>query len=505
VKNQNKTNQNWREIWKLALPYLKSVLVVIAASIISIPVHYIIEPVNLVMIYLAAVIVSAIFLGQGPTLLASILSVLMFDFFFVEPHLSFTVVDTQYLLTFFGLVAVGAIISNTTAKLRNQLATVRQREANTAALSSLSQDLTGLFNLQDMLSSVVNHVSQSFDCPAVVWLPQGDRLHVAASSTSLNVNDAEMAYVHEIFQGETMKEGLHHTNLCCLPLKIAYKTAGVLGILLKEKDQLEFESQKHLLQGFANLTALAIERASLAEQASQAQVLQQTERLQSALLHSISHELRTPLVSITGTLSALAELRDQSVSIPEEQRLHEELIDTAYEEAQRLNLLVGNLLDMSRLEAGAVKLSLEPCDIVDLVGITLRRFSEINKHRIIHVDIADGLPLINLDVALMVQVLNNLLVNAAKYSPEDTPIDIHSIQMGNEVLMQVSDQGLGVPEVELDKIFQKFYRSPTTQRYPGLGLGLSISKGIVEAHSGRIWAENRLAGGLTINLAFPIT
>lgn len=507
MKNPHLDNhhKSWREKGSLFVPYLKSVLVVIAASTISIPVHYIIEPVNLVMIYLAAVMVAAVFLGQGPAILASILSVIMFDFFFVEPRLSFTVSDTQYLLTFFGLLAVGIIISNATARLRNQLEVVRQREANTAALSSLSQDLTGVFNLQDMLFSVVKHVSQSFNCPAVVWLPEGDSLKVAAASEPLDFDEYEIEYTQGIFKDDKIK-GNHGANkLCCLPLKTAYKTAGVLGVLLKEKKQLESESQKRLFQGFANLTALAIERASLAERASQAQILQQTERLQSALLNSISHELRTPLVSITGTLSTLAELRNQPVTLPEDQRINEELIDTAYEEAQRLNLLVGNLLDMSRLEAGAFRLSLEPCDMVDLVGITLRRFSEHQKQRMIQVMIPEELPLINLDVALMVQVLVNLLENAAKYSPENTPIEIACFQRGEDVVLQVSDRGLGVPEGDLERIFDKFYRSPTTQRYPGLGLGLSISKGIIEAHAAKIWAENRPMGGLTINLALPIT
>ena len=227
-----------------------------------------------------------------------------------------------------------------------------------------------------------------------------------------------------------------------------------------------------------------------------------TERLQAALLNSISHELRTPLVSITGALSTLADA-PESLEGRETTAWHE-MVDTAYEEAQRLNLLVGNLLDMTRLEGGTFHLNLEPGDIQDLVGIALARFAQRHSSHAVLVDLPETLPLVSMDMTLMTQVVLNLLDNAAKYSPEEAPIEIQGKQTGNEVVLSILDQGIGIPETDLPKVFDKFYRTPLTRSISGIGLGLSISKGIVEAHGGHIWAENRPAGGSVISLAMPV-
>ena len=493
--------RTWRStVWR----YLQSVLLVLLALGISIPVHYVIEPVNLVMLYLAAVVVSAAFLGRGPAILASVLSVLTFDFFLVQPRLSFSVADTQYLLTFFGLLAVGLVISTTVAQLRSQVEIVRQREANTAALNSLSQDLTGAVNLEDMLSSVVQHIHQSFASRVVALLPCENKLRLAADSDASGTLDAtELAAASQVYHGQTAGEpsraALHY-----LPLRTSLGAVGVLGIDPRpDKSLLASPAQRNLLQGFANLAALALERARLAEQAEQAQVLKNTERLQSALLSSISHELRTPLVSITGAVCTLAEINPETIRTPEEKAVRQELIDTAYEEARRMNLLVGNLLDMSRLESGALRLSLEPCDLQDLVGITLERFGLQHHNRNVRTSLAEDLPLLDLDVTLMVEVLVNLLENAAKYSPKDSPIELACRRDGGMIEIEVSDQGPGVATDDLDHIFDKFYRSQNVRHVTGLGLGLSISKGIVEAHKGYIEARNRSGGGLSIFIHLP--
>lgn len=493
--------------WRAALwRYIQSVLLVLLALAISIPVHFLVEPVNLVMLYLAAVVVAAAFLGRGPAILASVLSVLTFDFFLVQPRLSFSVADTQYLLTFLGLLAVGLVISTTVAQLRSQVEIIRQREAHTAALNSLSQDLTGAVNLEDMLSSVVQHIHQSFASRVVILLPHETNLRLAADSekqTALEETELEAAnrvYREAARAGETGQPGA----MQYLALRTSLGTVGVLGIDPGANRQLiANQAQRNLLQGFANLAALAIERARLSEQAEQAQVFKNTERLQSALLSSISHELRTPLVSITGALSALAEINPETIRTLEEKAVRQELIDTAYEEARRMNLLVGNLLDMSRLESGALRLSLEPCDLQDLVGIALDRFSQQHHERAVITSLEEDLPLIDLDVTLMVEVLVNLLGNAAKYSPKDTPIDLICRWDGGMIEIVVSDQGVGVPPEELEHIFDKFYRSLNVRHVTGLGLGLSISKGIVEAHGGYIQAQNRIGGGLAISVHLP--
>lgn len=493
--------------------YLQSVLLVLAALAISIPVHYVIEPVNLVMLFLGAVVLAAAFLGRGPAILASVLSVLSFDYFLVEPRLSLTVADSQYLLTFFGLLLVGVVISTIVARLRSQVEVIRQREAHAEALSSLSRDLTGVVNLDEMLRSVVQHVHQSVGSRVIVLLPGENGLRPAADSSAAAAGEdnrhREMLPVLEPVEmeiaGQVYRRGVPAPNgdedesrFQYLLLRTSLGPVGVLGVDRGPGGRLLVsEAERSLLQGFANLTALAIERARLSEQASQAQVLMNIERLQTALLNSISHELRTPLVSITGALSALAEAPDLA-DRPAENAARQELVETAYEEARRMNLLVGNLLDMSRLESGALRLRLEPCDPQDLIGITLDRFGQRRRDSLVRTSLEDNLPLMEVDVSLMVEVLVNLLENAAKYSPRNSPIDLACSRKDGMIEITVSDRGAGVPSEDLARIFDKFYRSPQVRNTAGLGLGLSISKGIVEAHGGQIQARNREGGGLSM-------
>lgn len=499
--------------------YLKSVLLVLAATMFSIPIHYVIQPENLVMLYLAAVILAALFLGKGPAILASILSVITFDFFLVEPRFSFTVQDTQYLLTFLGLLTVGIIISNTIAQLRSQVDIIRQREAHTAALNSLSQELTGAKNLDEVLHSIIEHIRQSFNCRVTLWLADGDNLRLAADSAwgsqgdSVAADPQEIASAHRFFRSQLEGKGTADVEtrvsppspFFYLPLRAGKKILGILGLETGENARfLSDAPQRSLLQGFSNLAALAIERDQLAEQARQAQLLKDVERLQTALLNSISHELRTPLVSITGALSALAESGPEWPSSRVDLAVRRELIETAYEESRRLNLLVGNLLDMSRLESGALHLNLEPCDLQDLAGIALERFAQQQRERLIRTSIEEDLPLIMIDVTLMVEVLVNLLVNADKYSPKNFPLELTFRQVQDNIEIEVSDKGPGVSDDDLEHIFDKFYRSTNIRHISGLGLGLSISKGIVEVHGGKIFAQNRAGGGLTIKIHLPV-
>lgn len=513
--SHNPDRKRLKSFWR----YFQSVGLVLLATLISIPIHFQIDAVNLVMLYLAAVVVAAVFFGKGPAILASLLSVITFDFFLIEPRLSFTVADTQYLLTFIGLLFVGLVISTTVDRVTRQVEITRQREAHTAALNSLSKDLTRALDLDEMLHSVVQHIYQSFACRVVILLPAEDGLHLAADSsnqvrTGLNSNlpaqamhKASLIYASSKLidvASQIHPETSLEPALYFLPLQTGEGNVGVLGIEIGQAHTLPTDTaQQDLLQGFANLAALAIERAHLAEQASQAKVLKDIERLQTALLNSISHELRTPLVSITGALSSLAESESSDYANPEEMAAREEIIQTAYEDARRMNLLVGNLLDMSRLESGALKLNLEPCDLQDLAGISLDHFNQQYADRIVYTDLADNLPLLDLDAALMVEVLVNLLVNAAKYSPVDSPIHLACRRVNAWVEIEIRDHGPGLPAEELERIFDKFYRSSTHRQFGGLGLGLSISKGFIEAHHGTIHARNHPNGGLAILIHLP--
>jgi len=227
-------------------------------------------------------------------------------------------------------------------------------------------------------------------------------------------------------------------------------------------------------------------------------LLQATEKLQAALLNSISHDLRTPLVSITGALSSL---REESLNINQEGR--DSLLETAYGEAERLNRLVANLLNMTRLEANAIHLRLEPCDIQDAIGSALNQLEERLGNKPIVVTIPEGLPLVSLDFALFGQVLVNVIDNAVKYSPKDSQIDIDVTQTEKTISIHVCDRGIGIPEEDLERVFDKFYRVSRPESVNGTGLGLAICKGIVEAHGGQISAANRQGGGTVITITLP--
>jgi two-component system sensor histidine kinase KdpD len=284
-----------------------------------------------------------------------------------------------------------------------------------------------------------------------------------------------------------------------LPLKTPRGVVGVLGIEPPTTTGHLTPEQRQQMETFASQAALAIERVQLEEQARQAETQRAAEKLQTALLNSISHDLRTPLATITGVLSTL---NDEEAQLDTETR--HSLTESAAQEAASLNRLVGNLLDMTRLEAGAVKLNLEPCEVSDVVGAALEQLSGELHNRQVQLDIADDLPLVPMDFVLIQQVLTNLLDNAVKYSPPEAPIEIHARQAGQELEIQVADRGVGIPPDDLVRVFDKFFRVRRPNSVAGSGLGLTICKGIVEAHGGRIWAQNRPGGGVLLIFTVPL-
>jgi two-component system sensor histidine kinase KdpD len=433
------------------------------------------------------------------------LSVLAFDFFFVPPHLTLAVSDTQYLLTFVALLVVGLVISSLTARTREQAKMAERREAQTAELYALSRDLAVVIDLDAIMQAILTHVSQTFSCEVAVLLPDASREAVkpGALSPGFELNENELAVAAWAFQhGQLAGRGtdtLPAAGARYLPLKTARGVVGVLGVKPADPNSHLSPDQRRLLDAFASQAALAIERAQLAEQAQQAEVLQAAEKLQTALLNSISHDLRTPLVSITGALSSLQE---DDVELDEATR--RSLVENAREEAERLNRLVGNLLDMTRIEAGALKVAREPCDVQDMIGAALEPLDDRLRSRTLTVDVPPDLPLVPMDFVLMAQVLVNLLDNALKYSPPGTPIDVLAHVDGLEARIQVADRGVGIPPEDLGRVFDKFYRVQRPGQVTGTGLGLSICKGIVEAHGGRIWAHNREGGGTVTTVALPL-
>jgi two-component system sensor histidine kinase KdpD len=484
--------------------YLASLLLVAGATLISEITIPFLTPTNMVMFYLLAVVVAALSLGFRPALLTALLGILAFDFFLIPPYFSFAVADTQDLITFAGLFIVGAVISTLVARARRQTETIRVREAQTTALYALSRDLASAVGLNEILNAIIRHMSETIDAQIAILLPEGESLTVRACASSFSLGEKEKSVALWTFRnGQVAGRGtdtLSSAELLYLPLQTSSRIVGVLGIQLRDAVGYQEPEHRRLLEALSSQAALAIERAHLAQKAEQAQLLQATERLERSLLNSISHDLRTPLSTITGALSSLRDEGNFPDSVSKR-----ELIDLAWEEAGRMDRFVSNLLDITRLEAGALKIKKEPYDVQDLLGSCLASLEPSLKEREVKINIPPNLPLILMDSVLMAQVLINLLDNALKYSPPDGIIEVAARIRENMLEIEVGDQGPGIPEEYLTKVFNKFFRLSRTEKVSGTGLGLAISKGIVEAHEGRIWAENRPGGGSKIVFTLPFT
>lgn len=485
--------------------YVYSAGVVALATVLSAVVREWLAAANLTMIYLLGVVVVAFQWGRGPAIVAAALSVAAFDFFFVPPYYSFAVSDTQYLLTFAALLAVGIVVSNLASRGREQAHAAQRREMYTAELYALSAELAATSGAEAIVQAIARHVAATFTRGVALFLPVGEELQPKFSTPGFPLDVNEHAVATWVFRhGQPAGYGtdtLPAARARYLPLKTARRVIGVLAVQPPStSDGLLNSDERRLLDAFASQAAIALERAELSEEARRGQVVRETERLQTALLNSISHDLRTPLASITGALSSLV---DGTAAMNESTR--RELLENAKEEADRLNHLLGNLLDMNRLESGALKLRIEPGDVEDLVGTALTQLGDAAQRRDIRVSVPATLPPVPVDFALVTQALVNLLDNALKYSPPGAPVDVRAQTAGGELELRIEDRGAGIPPEDLKRVFDKFYRIQRRDATRGVGLGLAISKGIIEAHGGRIWAENRPQGGTTVVFTLPLT
>ena len=460
---------------------------------------------NLIMVYLLGVIIVATRYGRGGSLLATLLSVAAFDFFFVPPYFTFAVSDTQYLVTFAVMLVVALVISSLAVRIRAQAESAREREQRMAALYAMSRELAGTRGVRELQNVAVRHIAEVFRTQVVVLLPQADgRLAPADGDAAQFPMDAsELAvsqWVHE--HGQVAGQGtdtLPGASGLYLPLTGSRGSVGVLGLRPQDPRPLQAPEQLHQLEAFASQTALAIERARLAEDAERAQVRAETERLRNSLLSSVSHDLRTPLASITGAASTLLE---NEAHLDADTR--RDLLESLHEEADRLNRLVQNLLEMTRLESGALQLHTEWHPVEEVVGAALGRFGKALARRAVTTRVPPDLPLVPMDDVLIEQVLINLLDNVLKYTPAESPIEVSAEDGGGAVLIEVADRGPGLRAGEERRIFEKFHRAEAAPTQRGAGLGLAICRGIVNAHGGRIWAENRPGGGVSVRFTLPV-
>jgi two-component system sensor histidine kinase KdpD len=460
---------------------------------------------NLIMVYLLGVVAVAARNGRGPTILASVLSVATFDFFFVPPYFSFVVSDTQYLVTFAVMLVVALVISGLTVRIRAQADAARHRERRTAALYAMSRELASTRGVDDLLAIAIRHIVDVFPAEVSVLLPDATG-RVAARfvpAATLATDTTEQAVAQWVFEHRELAgrgtATLPGAAALHVPLLGSRGAVGVLGVKPADAHAFDSPEQLHLLETFANQTALAIERGALAEEAQASQVRMETERLRNSLLSSVSHDLRTPLATITGAATTILESGARL-----DQRTQQELLESVRDEADRLNRLVQNLLEMTRLESGALQLHKDWHPVEEVVGAALGRLSKSLGTRRVTVNIPPDLPLVKIDDVLIEQVFVNLLDNAVKYTPPDSPIRIIVTATDQSVTAEVADHGPGLPKGQEARVFEKFHRAaPDGKR--GAGLGLAICRGIILAHGGRIWAHNLPEGGVAFLFTLPLT
>jgi two-component system sensor histidine kinase KdpD len=441
---------------------------------------------------------------RGLALLAAIASVAALDFFFVPPRFTFAVTDFRYVVTFSVLLLTGILVSSLALRIRSQAEAARERERRTAVLYGLTRSFAFRRSVADIAESAAAHVEILFEVKTGVLLAQGEALVPRAGSQHAFLRDErELTVARWVFDhgrpAGRSTDTLPGVLGLYLPLVGGSRTLGVLAVALGERGEPLTASQRQMLDVFVKQAALALERALLAEEAEQARVAMETERLRGSLLASMSHDLRTPIAVVKG---AASNLLDETAALPAGER--RDLLETIRDEAERLHTIVRDLLDLSRIESGALVVGKEWCPLEDVVGSALARLDATLAGREVHVKLPEPMLLAPLDPVLMEQVLTNLLENAAKYTPPGTPLDIEASVGEEGVTVEVADRGPGIPPAELERVFAKFHRLPGDERVPGSGLGLAICRAIVAAHGGRIWAENREGGGARFRFVLPL-
>ena len=485
------------------LPYLGAAAMVAAATGAGWLLQNLLDLSNVALIFVVPVLAAALAWGLGPGLAAAVLAVLGYNFFFLDPLYTFHISDPENVAGLLLFSAVAVLASSIASRTRSQTLVARQEAARAAALYAFAKKLTGVAGIDDLLWAAAHQVAMMLKAEVVFLLPEDGSLAVLAAyppEDQLDANDlaaAEWCWRNDTPAGRG-SDNLPGAPRLFLPLRTGRGKLGVAGIKKDLAGPLLTPAERRLLDALLDQTALAIDRVQLARDVDATKLLAETERLRTALLTSIGHDLKTPLASILGAISAL---RSYGASYGEAAR--EDLLATAQEEAERLARFVDNLLDMTRLEAGALGPKREPVDVADAVGSALRRTSRLLAGHRVETDLPANLPLLRADFVLLEQVLVNLLENAARYAPAGTPVEI-AARIGDEAfLLEVRDRGPGIPPDEAGRIFDRFYRALNAVPGKGVGLGLAVAKGFVEAMGGTIAAHERQGGGAVFRLSFP--
>ena len=488
-------------------PYLFSLGIVAAALGVALLLYPIFGVENVDLVFMTAVVGIAVRFGLGPSLLASVIGSLAYNFFFLPPVYTFTITDPTNVAAFFFFMLVALLVSNLAARVRSQAVSAFGRVRTTESLYAFSRKLAGTATLDDVLWASAYQIALMLRVRVVLLLPDDGIITVKAGYPPEDeLDQADLAAANWAWSNDHPagrgSDTLPGAKRLFLPMRTGRGPIGVIGIDDDRTGPLLTPDQRRLLDALVDQSALAIERVQLVEDMDRTQRNVESDRLRAALLTSISHDLKTPLASVLGAASTLREL---SPKLSEAERT--DLLATVIDESERLNRFIANLLDMTKLESGAVVPNAALLDPGEIVGSALRRAGKIlDRHRVV-LDLAPQLPMLKLDAVLFEQVLFNLLDNAAKYAPPDTTITIRAKREDDAVVLQVMDEGAGIPAADLEQVFDKFYRANKGDHVrAGTGLGLAISRGFVEAMQGTISAANRVdrpGAVLTIRLPIP--
>jgi two-component system sensor histidine kinase KdpD len=491
--------------------YELGMLFFILATALAFLMHPYFELSNLIMMFLVAVMVTAIHCGRGPAILVSVLSVLAFDFCFVPPRWTFDVAETHFIFTFAVMFLVALVISHLTSLIRRQAEAARLQERQTAAMHSFSRELASTRGVDQIIKVAVKHISEIFACQAAALLPdETGQVRLAPGDAAFFDRDllkglgiAQWAYQNGQMTGWGTPNLPESPNLY-VPLQAADAVLGVLALKPRDPESeywlLPEQLRLHLLESLAKQVTLALQVERLQKKALEAQIAAKTERLRSSLLGSVTHDFQTPLAAIMGSASSLLELKSKL-----DDRLTQEMLTNIYDEADRLSRLVNNLLNIARLESGSLKIRKEMQPLEEVVGAALNRLERKLADRSVTVSLPLDLLMVPLDAALVENVFLNLLENSLKYTPPGSALSIQAVMKGNEIAIEMADNGPGFPPEDLERIFEMFYRGTEDSDRKGYGLGLSICRAIVEAHGGRIWAVNLPGGGAAVRFTFPLS
>jgi two-component system sensor histidine kinase KdpD len=488
----------------LTQSYGAALLICLGTALAATPLLPYFDLANIIMLFLLAVVGVAVRYGRGPAVLAAIINVVAFDIFFVPPRFSLAVHNWQYLLTFAVMLMVGLIVGQLTARFRYQAQVASAREERTRYLYEMSSELSGALVIEQVIEISERCVEASFPrVKARLLLPDDhDRLQAPPVQPGTGKPKVDLAIAQWCFDRNTPAglgtDTLPAASLLYLPLKAPLRTRGVLAIAPEQRQLLLIPEQRRLLDTFAALIAIALERVHFALVARDTLVKMEAERQRNSLLAALSHDLRTPITALIGLAETLA------LELTAEQSPHQESLDAIRQQAVRMALLADNLLDMARLQVGGVRLRKDWQSLEELVGSATRMLEQPLRNHPLRLALDPDLPLIHCDAVLIERVLVNLLENAAKYTPPQTVIGITALVDVDRLTVEVWDEGPGLPPGPEQRLFDKFTRGHAESAAPGVGLGLAICQAIIDAHGGHIQAANRAGGGACFTFTLPL-